>query len=41
MLFLNVSVLLPVAIAIRVTQEEHIECLSDGCERILQERMKT
>lgn len=35
MLFLNVRVLLPVAVAVGVTQEEHIECLSDGCEHIL------
>lgn len=41
MFFLNISILLPVAIAVGVTQKEDIKCLPNSCEDVLQKRMKS
>lgn len=40
-LFLNISILLPVAITVGITQKEDIKCLSNSCENVLQRRMKS
>lgn len=40
MLFLNISILLPVAIAVGITQKKDIKCLPNSCEDVLQQRRK-